>query len=199
MCHGENPHHVPSAGFTVPPQQARPPGLACWLQGPEEAGSGGQWLSNHRKSLSRSSWFNSAVTTCSISQHSAIGYRLHTAIKLIPSVCFFKKHQGFMRGTLMGADKEWIYSFSTWDYLLPGSTQLASEWRARLCQQSAESALLHRKAKSLPVPPVALLSASPWLPAPSSTGDWTQTNSLSAGERTWYFICLSPPLPYLGF
>lgn len=57
-----------------------------------------------------------------------------------------------MQGTLMGADKEWIYSFSTWDYLLPGGTQLASEWHARLCQQSAESAPLHRKAKSLPSP-----------------------------------------------
>jgi len=94
----------------------------------------------------------------------------------------------------MGADKEWIYSFSTWDYLLPGGTQLASEWRARLCQQSAESAPSHRKAKSLPVPPVTVVSASSWLPAPSSTGYRTQTNSLSAGERPDIsFTCLSPP------
>lgn len=90
------------------------------------------------KILPGTSWFNSVVNTCCVSQGCAISSWVNMALWLICSVCCFKKHQGFMQETLMGADKEWIYSFSTWDDLLPGGTQLTSDWHTSLCQQSAE-------------------------------------------------------------
>lgn len=100
-----------------------------------------------------------------------------------------------MQGTLMGADKEWIYSFSTWDYLLPGGTQLASEWHARLCQQSAESAPLHRKAKSLPSPW--------WVPHPgcqhqAAQGTEHKPTASLQGKGPDTLLAL-PPLPILVF
>lgn len=130
------------------------PGQAHWFQAPDVMGFGAYRLSNHGKSLPGPSWFNSAVTTRSISRRSAIGYRVNTALSLTRSLCCFKEHWGVMRGTLMGPDKEWIFSFSTWDYLLPAGTQLPTDWRASLCQQAAEGAPLHRRANSLPAPPV---------------------------------------------
>lgn len=130
------------------------PGQAHWFQAPDVMGFGAYRLSNHGKSLPGPSWFNSAVTTRSISRRSAIGYRVNTALSLTRSLCCFKEHRGVMRGTLMGPDKEWISSFSTWDYLLPAGTQLPTDWRASLCQQAAEGAPLHRRANSLPAPPV---------------------------------------------
>lgn len=104
-----------------------------------------------------------------------------------------------MQETLMGADKEWIYSFSTWDYLLPGGTQLTSDWRASLCQQSAELApYTGRQIASLCLLSPSV-SATSWLPSPSSAGHRTQTNSHSAGEITWSLTCLSFSLLILVF
>lgn len=99
-----------------------------------------------------------------------------------------------MQETLMGADKEWIYSFSTWDYPLPGGTQLTS-----LCQQSAELAPYTRRqiASLCPLSPSA--SATSWLPSLSSAGHRTQTKSHSAGEITWSLTYYSFPLIILFF
>lgn len=173
------------------------PGLAYWFQGLEVTGFGSYGLSNHGKSYAGTSWFNLVVNTCSVPQHSAIGYRVNMACRLICSVCFFKKHQRFMQETLMGADKEWIYSFSTWDYLLPGGTQLTSDWHASLCQQSAELAPYTRRQIASLCLLSPLVSATSWLPSLSSAGHRTQTNSHSAGEITWSLTCLSfsPPYP----
>lgn len=162
-------------------------------------GFGAYRLSNHGKSLPGSSWFNSAVTTHSISRHSAIGYRVNTALSLTRSLCCFTEHRGVMRGTLMGPDKEWISSFSTWDYLLPGGTQLPGDWHTSLCQQAAEGAPLHRRANSLPVPPVTFPECHILAASTGQHGDRAQTNSLSAGERTPYFTWLFLSLPYPCF
>lgn len=121
------------------------------------------------------------------------------ALRLICSVCFSKKHQGFMQETLIGADKEWIHSFSTWDYLLPGGTQLRSDWHASLCQQSAKLAPYTRRQ----IASLCLLSPSvsttSWLPLASTAGHRTQINSHSAGEATWSLTCLSFSLLILVF
>lgn len=179
-----------SADANAPPQQERTPVLAYWFQGLGMMGFGSYRLSNLG-----TSWFNSIVKSCSVPQCSAIGYRVNMELRLICSVCFFKKHPDFMEETLMEADKEGIYSFSTWDYLLPGGTQLTSDWHASLCQQSAElSPYTGRQIASLCLLS-PLVSATSWLPLPSSAGHKTQTNSHSAGEMTWSLTCL--PFPSL--
>lgn len=104
-----------------------------------------------------------------------------------------------MQETLMGADKEWIYSLSTWDYLLPGGTQLTSDWHTSLCQQSAEQAPFTGRQIASPCLLSPLVSATSWLPSPSSAGHRTQTCSHSTGEITWSLTCLSFSLLILVF